>query len=157
MERGRRVKGWVWRIIDLTFLQHTQSSVAKISFVFKKIPQTINKHSERKTTPAKKTFFPNSASRKEVLRRMNKNEKGREECWRNCTHHGKKHKNAKNTLNFWEDKLINSNLISESDILQVDNGAGGSGGEWGANICWQGVFKSSEGILVLRRKVLFYS
>ena len=51
--------------------KHTKSSVAKPSFVNKFFPQTINTHSERKTTPTKKKYFPNSDSRKEVLRRMN--------------------------------------------------------------------------------------
>ena len=36
-------------------------------------------------------------------------------------------KRQTNTLNYWEDKIINSRLISESDIFEVDNGSGGSG------------------------------
>ena len=116
-----------------------------LSFVNKFSPQTINKHSERKTTPTKKNYFPNTVSRKEVLRRMNTGllspstkRKGEGGIWAELYSPGKRQKNVKTTLNYWEDKLINSKLISESDILakpydetslvlDEDNGSGGSG------------------------------
>ena len=63
-------------------------------------------------------------SRKEALRRMNAGllspstkRKGKGRISPEFFSPGKRNNNVKNTLNYWEDQIIDSKLISESDIL----------------------------------------
>ena len=100
----------------------------KLSFVNKFFPRTTNTHSvARKETSRLKNFGLLSPSTKR---------KGEGGISAEFYSPGKRQRNFKNTLNFWEDKAMDSRLISESAklmqpvdenlfVLEVDNGSGG--------------------------------
>ena len=125
--------------------KHTKASVAKLSFVSRFFPQTTNTHLAMKTTPTRRHhYFSNTGSRKEtplmnsgLLSPSTKRKGGG--VFSEFYSPGKRLKNFRNTLNYWEDKAKTSKLTSGSDtlaeplvlVLDLDNRIGGSGGVGG--------------------------
>ena len=119
--------------------------MAKLSFVSRFFPQTTNTHLAMKTTPTRRHhYFSNTGSRKEtplmnsgLLSPSTKRKGGG--VFSEFYSPGKRLKNFRNTLNYWEDKAKTSKLTSGSDtlaeplvlLLDLDNRIGGSGGVGG--------------------------